>query len=56
MTWNLIITYKYEVLGELHTFLAKSQPAQEIPDKDMYKVMNTKVYVGLRDDAVPIQE
>ena len=39
--------YKYEVLGRLHTFLAKSQLAQEIPDNDMYKVVNADVYVGL---------
>ena len=37
--------YKYEVLGGLHTFLAKSQLAQEIPDNDMYKAMNAEVYV-----------
>ena len=42
--------YRYEVLGGLHTFLAKSQLAQEIPDNDMYKVVNAEVYVGLTDD------
>ena len=38
------------MLGGLHTFLAKSQLAQEIPDNYMFKVVNAKVYVDLRDD------
>lgn len=41
--------YKYEVLGGLHTFLAKSQLAQEVPD-DLYMFVNADVYVGLTDD------
>lgn len=39
--------YKYEVLGGLYTFLAKSQLAQQVPDNDMYKIVNADVYVGL---------
>ena len=43
--------YKYEVLGGLHTFIAKSQLAQEIPDNDHYKCATTEIYVGLTDEA-----
>ena len=42
--------YKYEVLGGLHTYLAKSQLSQEVPDNALYKFVNADVYVGLTDD------
>ena len=42
--------YKYEVLGGLHTFMAKSQLHQEIPDNTYYKQANVEVYVGLTDE------
>lgn len=42
--------YKYEVLGGMHTYLAKSQLAQEIPDNNLYKFVSAEVYVGLTDD------
>ena len=42
---------KYEVLGGLHTFIAKSQLAQEIPYNDHYKCATTEIYVGLTDEA-----
>ena len=42
--------YKYEVLGGLHTFLAKTQLSQEIPDNPYYKVVTADVYVGLTDE------
>ena len=42
--------YKYEVLGGLHAYLAKSQLAQEVLDNDKYKFANAEIYVGLTDD------
>ena len=42
--------YKYEVLGGLHTFLAKSQLSQEVPDNRLFKSVNAEVYVGLTDN------
>ena len=42
--------YKYEVLGGLHTYLARSQLSQEVPDNEHYRFVNGYVYVGLTDE------
>ena len=42
--------YKYEVLGGLHTFTAKSQLAEEILGVEYYKYANVEAYVGLSDE------
>ena len=42
--------YRYEVLGGLHTFLAKSQLCQEQPDVTHFKNVIAEVYVSLTDD------
>lgn len=42
--------YKYEVLGGLHTYLAKMQLSQELPDISNYKFVTAEVYVGLSDE------
>ena len=42
--------YLYEVLGGLHTFLAKSQLSVELPDNEAFKRVHADVYVGLTDD------
>ena len=39
-----------EVLGGLHTFLAKSQLSVELPDNEAFKRVHADVYVGLTDD------
>jgi hypothetical protein len=39
--------YKYE---GLHTFMAKSQLVQELPDNSFYQHVNAKVYVGLTNE------
>ena len=44
------IVYKYEVLGGLHTYLAKLQLTQEFPESSFYKYANADVYVGLSDE------
>jgi len=41
--------YKYEVLGGLHSLLAKNQLPEEYPDNPFYKVTLAEVYVGLSD-------
>ena len=42
--------YKYEVLGGLHTLIAKSQLSQEYPDNTFFKKALAEVYVGLSDE------
>lgn len=42
--------YKYEVLGGLHTYMAKIQLAQEHPDNKFFKDVTAEVYVGLTDE------
>ena len=42
--------YKYEVLGGLHSFLAKCQLTQEFPQNPYFKVAMADVYVGLNDE------
>ena len=42
--------YKYEVLGGLHTMLAKSQLTSEYPNCPFHKVVNAEVYIGLSDE------
>jgi len=42
--------YKYEVLGGLHTFLAKLQLSRELSGNPLFKHVNAEVYVGLSDD------
>ena len=42
--------YKYEVLGGLHTYMAKLQLSQEIPDNEYFKYVNAEVYAGLTDE------
>ena len=42
--------YKYEVLGGLHTLVAKNQLMSEYPDNPFYKVVTADVYVGLNDE------
>ena len=44
------IVYKYEVLGGLHTYLAKFQLNQEFPENLFYKYISADVYVGLSDE------
>ena len=41
---------KYEVLGGLHTYLAKFQLNQEFPENSFYKYVFADVYVGLSDE------
>lgn len=42
--------YKYEVLGGLHTYVAKTQLMDEYPDNPFYKVVTAEVYIGLNDE------
>lgn len=42
--------YKYEVLGGLHTMMAKSQLSIEYPRCTYYQVVTADVYVGLSDE------
>lgn len=42
--------YKYEVLGGLHTMLAKTQLASEYPHCSFYKMVTAEVYIGLTDE------
>ena len=42
--------YKYEVLGGLHTMLAKAQLAEEFPDNLFFITATAEVYVGLSDE------
>ena len=42
--------YKYEVLGGLHTMLAKNQLADEFPDNPYFTTAMAEVYVGLTDE------
>lgn len=42
--------YKYEVLGGVHTMLAKSQLAKEYPDNPYFSSAMAEVYVGLTDE------
>lgn len=42
--------YKYEVLGGLHTLVAKKQLLEEYPDNPFYRVVTADVYVGLSDE------
>lgn len=42
--------YRYEVLGGLHTLVAKNQLMGEYPDNPFFKVMTAEVYVGLSDE------
>ena len=40
----------YEVLGGLHTLLAKSQLAAEYPENSYFKCCLADVYIGLSDE------
>ena len=42
--------YKYEVLGGLHSLLAKQQLTEAYPDNPFYKVTMAEVYVALSDE------
>lgn len=42
--------YKYEVLGGLHSLLAKNQLTEEHSENPYYKVALAKVYLGLSDE------
>ena len=42
--------YKYEVLGGLHTLVAKTQLMSEYPDNPFYETAMAEVYVGLSDE------
>ena len=42
--------YKYEVLGGLHTLVAKTQLMEEYADNPFFKVTMAEVYVGLTDE------
>ena len=42
--------YRYEVLGGLHTFLAKSNLMVDYPEMPFYKTCMAEVYVGLTDE------
>ena len=42
--------YKYEVLGGLHTLVAKTQLMSEYPDNPFFGMAMAEVYVGLSDE------
>ena len=42
--------YKYEVLGGLHTMLAKAQLAEEFPENPFFNTVAAEVYVALSDE------
>ena len=42
--------YRYEVLGGLHTYMAKSQLVREYPENPFYKMVMAEVYLGLTDE------
>ena len=42
--------YHYEVLGGLHSLLAKNQLNEEYPDNPYYKVAMAEVCLGLSDE------
>ncbi len=42
--------YKYEVLGGLHTLIAKNQLMEEYPGNPFFKAVTADVYVGLNDE------
>lgn len=42
--------YRYEVLGGLHTYLAKFELSQELPENPFFKTVCAEVYVGLSDE------
>jgi len=42
--------YKYEVIGGLHSFHAKSELVKEYPDIPFFKVALAEVYVELSDE------
>lgn len=42
--------YKYEVLGGMHTLLAKNQLSDEYPDNPYFKVTLADVYIDLSDE------
>ena len=42
--------YKYEVLGGLHTMLAKIQLTEEHPNNPYFTVAMAEVYLGLSDE------
>jgi len=42
--------YKYEVVGGLHSLLAKRQLTEKHPDNPFYKVTMAEVYIALSDE------
>jgi len=42
--------YKYEVLGGLHTFLAKQKLMAECPENPFFRTALADVYLGLNDE------
>ena len=42
--------YKYEVLGGLHTLVAKKQLAEEHPENPFFQQAVADVYIGLSDE------
>ena len=42
--------YKYEVLGGLHTYIAKMELAAAHPDNPFFKCVVAEVYIGLSDE------
>lgn len=47
---RLKYVYKYEVLGGLHTTVARADLHKEYPDKPIFSQILAEVYVGLSDD------
>ena len=47
---NYKYVYKYEVLGGLHTLVAKTQLAEEYPENPFYTTVMAEVFVGLSDE------
>ena len=44
--------YKYEVLGGVHTFMAKQKLMEEDPQNPFFKVALADVYIGLTNEEV----
>lgn len=42
--------YKYEVLGGLHTLVAKNQLSEEYPENLFFQQALAEIYVGLSDE------
>ena len=47
---KFLSVYKYEVLGGMHSLLAKAELSEEHPENSLFKTALAEVYIALSDE------